>query len=64
MRSTLLPSLLGSLQYVVYGDNYRPEAKDRLRGNMKLAPLFLPLTFPVGLLHFGDTMVICAQKSA
>jgi 2-polyprenyl-3-methyl-5-hydroxy-6-metoxy-1,4-benzoquinol methylase len=56
--------LMGSLQYVVYGDNHRPEAKDRLRGNMLLAPLFLPLTFPLGLLKRGDTMVMCAQKVA
>jgi SAM-dependent methyltransferase len=56
--------LLGSLQYLVYGDNYRPESMNRLRGNMLIAPLFLPLTFPLGVLHYGDTMVICAQKAA
>lgn len=55
--------LLGSLQYVVYGDNHRPESRDRLRGNLLLAPLFLPLTFPLGLLQRGDTMVMCAQKA-
>jgi SAM-dependent methyltransferase len=55
--------LLGSLQYAVYGDNYRPETMDRLRGNLFVAPLFLPLTFPLGLMHYGDTMVICAQRA-
>jgi SAM-dependent methyltransferase len=55
--------LMGSLQYVVYGDNHRPESQDRLRGNTRLAPLFLPLTFPLGLLGRGDTMVMCARKS-
>jgi SAM-dependent methyltransferase len=56
--------LLGSLQYLLYGDNYHPESMNRLRGNMLVAPLFLPLTLPLGLLHFGDTMVICAKKKA
>jgi len=54
--------LLGSLQYTFYGDNYHPESADRLRGNVKIAPLFLPLTFALGLMHYSDTMVTVFGK--
>jgi SAM-dependent methyltransferase len=56
--------LLGSLQYVVFGDNYRAGNTDKLRGNVKVAPLFLPLTFALGLLHYSDTMVAVFKKPA
>jgi SAM-dependent methyltransferase len=55
--------LLGSLQYLVYGNNWRPESADRLRGNGFVAPLFLPLTLGFGMFRHGDTMVVCAQKT-
>jgi len=54
--------LLGSLQYLVFGNNFRPNTADRLRRNTALAPLFLPLTLAVGLSGYADTMVVCARK--
>lgn len=54
--------LLGSLQYTVFGDNYHPESADRLRGNVKVAPVFLPLTFALGALRYSDTMVAVFRK--
>ena len=54
--------LLGSLQYVVFQDNHHPESANRLRGNVKMAPLFLPLTFALGMLRYSDAMVMVARK--
>ena len=54
--------LLGSLQYLVYGDNNHPETADRLRGNLKVAPLFLPMTLALGMLRYSDTMVSVFTK--
>jgi len=56
--------LLGSLQYVVYGDNFRDGVSDKLRGNVKAALPFLPLTFALGLLRYSDTMVALFNKRA
>ncbi len=55
--------LLGSLQYVFYGDNYHPNTADRLRRNALLAPLFVPLTVAAGLARYSDTMVVCARSA-
>jgi SAM-dependent methyltransferase len=54
--------LLGSLQYAIYGDNIRAEVANRLRGNTKLAPAFLPLTFALGMLGYSDMMAVTATK--
>lgn len=53
--------LLGSLQYLVYGDNLNPATANRLRSNATLSLLLLPATLAVGLLGLGDTMVITAK---
>lgn len=55
--------LLGSLQYTVFGDNYRPAVMNKLRNNVKVAPFFLPLTLALGALHYSDTMVAVFTKS-
>ncbi len=54
--------LLGSLQYVVFGNNYEASKADRLRGNVKAALPFIPLTFALGLLRYSDTMVAVFEK--
>jgi 2-polyprenyl-3-methyl-5-hydroxy-6-metoxy-1,4-benzoquinol methylase len=54
--------LMGSLQNLVYGDNHHPETADRLRGNVYVAPVFLPMTFVLGLAGWSDTMVVTCER--
>jgi len=54
--------LLGSLQYLLYGDNINPKYRNRLRQSFLLWILFLPWTMLVSLLKKSDIMVVYARK--
>ena len=54
--------LLGSLQYLLYGDNINPKYRNRLRHSFLLWILLLPLTILASLLKKSDIMVIYARK--
>lgn len=54
--------LLGSLQYLFFGNNYQPQVRNRVRGNMLLALLLLPLSFVIGICGWSDTMVLYGRK--
>lgn len=54
--------LLGSLQYLLYGDNINPKYRNRLRQSLLLWMLFLPWTMLVSLLKKSDIMVVYARK--
>jgi 2-polyprenyl-3-methyl-5-hydroxy-6-metoxy-1,4-benzoquinol methylase len=55
--------LLGSLQYLLYGDNINPKYRNRLRQSFLLWVLFLPWTMLVSLLKKSDIMVVYARKT-
>jgi len=53
---------LGSLQYVFYGDNYRPPTKNRIRRSA-LAKLFVsPISHLSAWLKKADTMMVTARR--
>lgn len=54
--------LLGSLQYLFFGDNVNPRHRNRIRQSAPLWLLCLPLTMIVSLLRMSDTMVVYAEK--
>lgn len=54
--------LLGSLQYLFYGDNTNPKHRNRIRQSALLWLLFLPLTIIVSLVRRSDIMVVYAEK--
>lgn len=54
--------LLGSLQYLLYGDEINPKYRNRLRHSFLLWILFLPWTISVSLLKKSDIMVVYAKK--
>lgn len=55
--------LLGSLQYLLYGDNIHPKYRNRIRNSMLLWILLLPWTMLVSLLKKSDIMVVYARKT-
>jgi len=54
--------LLGSLQYLLYGDNLNPKYRNRLRHSFLLWVLFSPWTILVSLLKKSDIIVVYAKK--
>ncbi len=54
--------LLGSLQYLFYGDNVNPKHRNRIRQSALLWLLSLPLTAVVSLMRRSDIMVVYAEK--
>lgn len=54
--------LLGSLQYLLYGDNLNPKYRNRLRNSFLLWVLFLPWTILMSLLKKSDIIVVYARK--
>lgn len=55
--------LLGSLQYLFFGDNINPKHRNRIIQSFLLRILFLPWTILVALLKRADIMVIYAKKN-
>jgi 2-polyprenyl-3-methyl-5-hydroxy-6-metoxy-1,4-benzoquinol methylase len=55
--------LLGSLQYLLYGDNINPKYRNRIRNSILLWILLLPWTILVSLLEKSDIMVVYARKT-
>jgi ubiquinone/menaquinone biosynthesis C-methylase UbiE len=55
--------LLGSLQYVFFGDNINPKHHNRIIQSIFLRILLLPWTIIVAFLKRADIMVIYAKKS-
>jgi SAM-dependent methyltransferase len=56
-------SWLGSLQYVFYGDNFNPRAKNKLRRS-SLARVFVsPISHLAALLNRGDIMTVTARRN-
>jgi len=55
--------LLGSLQYLLYGDNINPKYRNQLRHSILLWILFLPWTILISLLKKSDIMVVYARKA-
>jgi SAM-dependent methyltransferase len=55
--------LLGSLQYLFYGDNLDTRYRNRLRGSRFLWMLLLPWTILISLFRKSDIMVIYAKKT-
>jgi SAM-dependent methyltransferase len=54
--------LLGSLQYLLYGDNLNPKYRNRLRQSFLLWMLLLPWTILMSLLKKSDIIVVYARK--
>ncbi len=54
--------LLGSLQYLLYGDNINPKYRNRLRQSFLLWMLLLPWTILMSLLKKSDIIVVYAKK--
>ena len=54
--------ILGSLQYAVYGDNYNPKHRDRLRKSSLLKTLVSPLSRVAALLRRSDVIVVLSRK--
>ena len=54
--------ILGSLQYVVYGDNYNISHCNRIRRSSLLKAIVSPLSRVAALAKQSDTMVVLAQK--
>ncbi len=54
--------LLGSLQYLLYGDNLNPKYRNRLRKSFLLWMLLLPWTILMSLLKKSDIIVVYARK--
>jgi SAM-dependent methyltransferase len=54
---------LGSLQYVFFGDNYRPRIKNRIRRSTLVRAIVSPLSHLSAWLKKGDTMMITARRS-
>lgn len=54
--------LLGSLQYLLYGDNLNPKYRNRLRQSFLLWILLLPWTILMSLLKKSDIIVVYARK--
>ncbi len=54
--------ILGSLQYFVYGDNYNPDHRNRLRRSSLLKKAVSPLSRIAALLRRADTVVVLARK--
>lgn len=54
--------LLGSLQYLIYQNNYSKRYKDKITRNYILYILALPWAILVGLLKLSDIMVIYCKK--
>jgi len=55
--------LLGSLQYVFFGNNYTSRFKNMINHNPILYLLFLPWTIIIGLLGKADIMVFYCKKN-
>jgi SAM-dependent methyltransferase len=55
--------LLGSLQYLVYGDNINPKYRNRIRNSMVLWILLLPWTMLLSMLKKSDIIVVYARKT-
>ena len=56
--------LVGSLQYAAYGDNYRPEVKDRFRRSSSVRAIMSPLAHLAALLNRADTIMVSARKTS
>jgi SAM-dependent methyltransferase len=52
----------GSLQYLFYGDNYRPEVKNKIRHSILAQAIISPLSHLSALLNRADTITITARK--
>lgn len=55
--------VLGSLQYYLYGDNYNPKYRDRIKKSSLLRMLVSPCTRIAAIIKRSDIMVIHAKKS-
>ncbi len=55
--------LLGSLQYLFYGDNINPKHHNRIIQSVVLRVLLLPWTILIALLKRADIMVVYARKN-
>ncbi len=54
--------VLGSLQYYFYGDNYKPEHRNRIRRSLFLRKIMSPLARISALMKQSDVMIIHAKK--
>lgn len=54
--------LLGSLQYLLFGDNFGPKHRNLIRHSSALWLLLLPLAMMVSLLRKSDIIVVYAKK--
>ncbi|MBN1974702.1 MAG: class I SAM-dependent methyltransferase [Sedimentisphaerales bacterium] len=55
-------SLIGSLQYLIYGDNLNPGTKNRLMYSRCLLVLMFPWTLLMSLLKCSDVIIVYARK--
>lgn len=56
--------LLGSLQYLIFGNNFDTRHKNKVRSNKFLAIALLPLTYLASMIGLSDIMVLHCQKKA
>jgi SAM-dependent methyltransferase len=53
---------LGSMQYAIYGDNHRPEVKDKLRRSSLARAFISPLAHLSAVLKRADTIMVTARR--
>jgi len=56
-------SVLGSLQYCIYGDNYNPNHRNRVKSSSLLRKIVSPLSGIAALMRQSDMMSVCAEKA-
>jgi len=54
--------LIGSLQYLVFGDNVNPKTKNLIAGSRIIRVLLFPWTILLGLLKCSDGIIVYAKK--
>jgi hypothetical protein len=55
-------NLLGSLQYYLYGNNYAPECRDKVKKSRAVKAVLSPLTRIFALLKKSDNIIVSAKK--
>jgi 2-polyprenyl-3-methyl-5-hydroxy-6-metoxy-1,4-benzoquinol methylase len=55
--------ILGSLQYCIYGDNYNPSHRNRVKRSSLLRKIVSPWSGVAALMRQSDMMSVCAEKA-
>lgn len=55
--------ILGSLQYYIFGDNYNPNHRNRVKSSSLLRKIISPWSGIAALMRRSDMMSVCAEKA-